>query len=600
MRKTASSGDSPKSRGPREPSAPLGYAERATQYARDVVAGKILACKQVRQACQRHLTDLKRSRTKEYLYKFDHEKAYDACVFIEELPHIKGQWARKRIGQSNKIRLEDWQCFIVCAIFGWVEKSTGFRKYTEAYICVPRKNAKSTLAAAIGLYMLCADGEYGAEVYSGATKEKQAMEVFRPALLMAKKTPALQKWFGLECAVKSIYRDEDGSRFEPVVGNPGDGASPSCAIVDEYHEHESPILHDTMQTGMGAREQGLLLVITTAGSNIEGPCHILQTDVEKILDPQLDYENESLFGIIYTVTVPDELVGTPEAENYWKTEDALRMANPNFGVSVFAEFLLKAQRQAIQSSHKQNVFKTKHLNIWVNAATAWMNMDKWRGQGDPSLKIEDFMAEPCFEGVDLARKIDLASRAKLFKRMVGEDAHYYYFGRHYIPRDRAMDGDHQHYEKWVMEGKLVAIDGPEIKLSFVKKEIEADIPKFNFNCVAFDPWSANQMQQELEEQLSDEVVITIEQSTKNLSDAMKEVEAAIMAGRFHHDGDPVMAWAMSNVIAKEDNNENLFPRKEKHGKNKIDPVSALLNAMHRAYSAPVAERPYTEPRIGYL
>jgi phage terminase large subunit-like protein len=310
------------------------------------------------------------------VYRYDVAKADHVCSFIEKLPHTKGQWARKRPGQSNRIELEPWQLFIVCSIFGWVEKETGFRKYSEAYICVPRKNAKSTLAAAIGLYMLCADGEYGAEIYSGATKEKQAMEVFRPALLMAKKTPQLHKWFGVECAVKSIYREEDGSRFEPVVGNPGDGASPSCAIVDEYHEHETTILHDTMQTGMGAREQGLLLVITTAGSNIDGPCHILQGDVEKMLDGLI--EDENLFGIIYTVTVPEELVGTPEGENFWKTEAALRMANPNYGVSVFAEFLLKSLRQAIQSAHKQNVFKTKHLNIWVNAATAWMNMDAFR------------------------------------------------------------------------------------------------------------------------------------------------------------------------------------------------------------------------------
>lgn len=564
----------------------MDFAAIATKYAKDIVAGRIIACKWVRKACERHLRDLTKSRAKDYAYKFDRNKGNDACEFIEQLPHTKGQWARKRIGHSNKIKLEPWQIFIVCNIFGWVEKSTGFRKYGEAYICVPRKNAKSTLAAAIGLYMLVADGEYGAEVYSGATKEKQAMEVFRPALLMAKKTPGLRKWFGIECAVKSIYREEDGSRFEPVVGNPGDGASPSCAIVDEYHEHETPILHDTMQTGMGAREQGLLLDITTAGSNTEGPCHILQDDIEKMLDG-LAPENENLFGIIYTVTVPEELEGTPEAENFWKTEDALRMANPNYGVSVFEEFLKKAQRQAIQSSHKQNVFKTKHLNIWVNAATAWMNMDAWRRQGNPKLKLEDFEAEQCFEGVDLARKIDLASRAKLFMKRIDDATHYYYFGRHYIPKARATDGDHQHYEKWVGDGKLVPIDGIEIKLGLIQREIRDDFKRFDYQCCAFDPWSAQQMRQELEDEFSDEVIIEIDQTTKNLSDAMKEVEAAVLAGRFHHDGDPVMAWAMSNVIAREDNNENLFPRKEKHGKNKIDPVSALLNAMSRAYGAPI-------------
>jgi phage terminase large subunit-like protein len=577
--KRASGATSRNSRGPREP-ASLSYAERATRYAEEVVDRKIIACKQVRQACQRHLADLRQSRSKEFVYRYDATKADHVCRFIEQLPHTKGQWARQRPGHSNKIKLEPWQLFIVCSIFGWVEKQTGFRKYSEAYICVPRKNAKSTLAAAIGLYMLCADGEYGAEIYSGATKEKQAMEVFRPALLMAKKTPQLQKWFGIECAVKSLYREEDGSRFEPVVGNPGDGASPSCAIVDEYHEHETTILHDTMQTGMGAREQGLLLVITTAGSNIDGPCHILQGDVEKMLDGLV--ENENLFGIIYTVTVPEELVGTPAADSFWKTEDALRMANPNFGVSVFAEFLLKALRQAIQSAHKQNVFKTKHLNIWVNAATAWMNMDAFRGRADSTLKIEDFKTDPCYEGVDLAAKIDLASRCKVFTRSLSGKLHYYAFAKHYIPMERAMDGDHPHYEKWVHEDKLTGVPGPEIQLEEIQDEILAEYGLYDTRCIAFDRFMALQMIQKLEKSVPEDVIAEIPQTVEYLSPAMRELEAAVLAGRFHYDGDPVMTWAASNVIAREDANEGIFPRKEKHGKNKIDPMSALFNAISRA------------------
>jgi phage terminase large subunit-like protein len=551
----------------------LTHVARGNQYARDVVAGRVLACRWVRLACQRHLDDLASSKRKDYPYKFDAEKANKVCRFIEKLPHTKGSWARIEPGKSNRIVLEPWQEFMTCSIFGWVHKANGFRRFREVYVCIPRKNAKSTWAAAVGICMLVADGEYGAEIYSGATTERQAMEVFRTAWRMARRTPALHDFFGVEINAKSLVIEDDGSRFEPVVGDPGDGASPSCAIIDEYHEHGTAILHDTMQTGMGARQQGLIINITTAGSNINGPCYLLQLDVQKMLGGLI--ANDALFGIIYTIDEGDD----------WKTDVSLRKANPNYGVSVFAEFLKQAQLEAVQSAHKQNIFKTKHLNVWVNAATAWMNMDAWGKCKDSSLDIGDFMKETCFEGVDLAAKVDLASRMKVFKRLISGKVHYYAFGRHYVPLDRAMDGQHPHYEKWVHEGSLVGVEGVEIQLPLIQREIEADYLKFKYACIAFDPWSALQMQQELETICRGDVILTIDQTTKNLSDAMKEVEAAVLSGRFHHDGDPVLSWAMSNVIAKEDANENVFPRKEKHGKNKIDPVSALLNAMNRAYVA---------------
>jgi phage terminase large subunit-like protein len=557
------------------------YAEIAHRYARDVVAGLVPACKWVRLACRRDLRDLARSREKDYPYRFDAARANLPCRFIEKLPHTRGQWARVRRGHSNRIQLEPWQIFIVCAIFGWINKATRFRRFAEAYIKVPRKNAKSTLAAAIGLYMLMADGEYGAEVYSGATKEKQAMEVFKTAWRMVRKTPALEDYFGIESAIKSLYRQEDGSKFEPLVGDPGDGASPSCAIVDEYHEHDTSILHDTMQTGMGSREQGLVIDITTAGSKIEGPCHILERDVEKLLDGLV--ENDALFGIMYGIDLePYEWDGVTVPADDWKTETALRKANPNYGVSVFEAFLQKQLREAIQSAHKQNTFKTKHENVWVNAAIGYYNVEAWRRCADPSLKLDQFRREKCWEGTDLGAKDDLASRVKVFRRIVGGAVHYYVFGRHYVPHDRAMDGDHSHYERWIADDRLQAHAGAEIQLEAIQKEIEAELGTFDFQCLAFDPWGALQMQQELALKLSEDVVLSIPQTVQYLSAPMKEINAATLAGRIHHDGDPVLAWAISNVIAREDNNENVFPRKEKGGNQKIDPHSALLNAMNRA------------------
>ncbi len=215
-----------------------GYAAIAEAYAREVVAGEIPACKWVRLACKRHLADLKRQKRRDFRFRFDEEAAAHVCHFIELLPHTKGVWATQP-GQARRIHLEPWQVFILVVVFGWLHKDSGLRRFRKVYVCVPRKNGKSIIAAGIGLYMLAGDGEHGAEVFSGATTEKQAWEVFRPAREMALQTPGLQNRFGVAVNAKTLHVVATGSRFEPVIGKPGDGASPSCAIVDEFHEHDS-------------------------------------------------------------------------------------------------------------------------------------------------------------------------------------------------------------------------------------------------------------------------------------------------------------------------------------------------------------------------
>jgi phage terminase large subunit-like protein len=296
----------------------------------------------------------------------------------------------------------------------------------------------------------------------------------------------------------------------------------------------------------------------------------MQQEAQKVLEGTL--ENERFFTLIYTIDDPEE----------WKTDAGILKANPNAGVSVSMDFLRGQQREAMQSAHKQSTIKTKHFDVWVNARQVWMNMEAWRACADPALVIDDFRGQPCFEGDDLAAKIDLASRCKVFIRDLDNGRNYYAFPRSYIPRDRAMDSHHPHYEKWVHDGVLIAHDGPEIQLPRIQKEIEQELETYQFACIAFDPWSALQMQQELIAKTPPDVVISIPQTTQHLSPAMKELEAAVLSGRFHHDGNPVLTWAISNVMVREDANENIFPRKESGGFQKIDPASALFNAINRA------------------
>ncbi|MEB0270855.1 terminase large subunit, partial [Pseudomonas sp. 5B4] len=329
--------------------------EAANRWARDVVRGRVPACRYVQLACQRHLDDIVRSKSAGFSYKFDGKKAEKKLKLAQMLPHVKGEWAFKR----QLITLEPWQKFGLSMTFGWVKKRSGLRRFRESYWEVPRKNGKSVIAAAVGIGMFVLDNEFGAEIYSGATTEKQAWEVFRPARLMVKRSPMLMEAAGIEVNASNMSRPDDGSRFEVVIGNPGDGASPSCAIVDEYHEHDSAALYETMLTGMGARRQPLMFVITTAGSNIEGPCYDMRGRVVEMLEGTVP--DDELFGWIWTIDEGDD----------WTDPKVMAKANPNIGVSVYQDYLVSQQQKAIKNASFQNTFKTKHLNVWVSARTVY-------------------------------------------------------------------------------------------------------------------------------------------------------------------------------------------------------------------------------------
>lgn len=542
------------------------HVEKATRYAKDVVAGKILACKWVRLACKRHLNDLKRARTKGYPFKFDPAKAEKACQFAELLPHVKGKWAA---GESPTIHLEPHQCFRRSMKFGWVEKKTGRRRFRVSYEEIPRKNAKSTDAAIDGLYFLTADKEMGAEVYSGATSEKQAWEVFRPAKQMAERTPEFLEHYGVEVNAKSLTVLSTGGRFEPIIGKPGDGASPSLAIVDEYHEHPDETLYDTMETGMGAREHPMMYVITTAGEDIGGPCYALHDRVTKMLDGAAD---ERLFGIIYSIDTDDD----------WTSEEALKKANPNYGVSVDVEYLREQQRAAINDARKQNTFKTKHLNVWGSARAPWMNMEWWNRCADPELSPAQFIGESAAFGGDLASRLDLASTAHMFRREMEDGTHYYAFGRHYCPRAAVEDPKNKHYQKWALEGHLTPTEGNDIDFDRIASDVLEDGKQHSLASFMADPWNARALTDLLKrEGIAEDMVIEVPQQTQHLSAPMKDLEAAVAAGRFHHTGDPVLTWAVANLTVRPDANDNVFPRKDRP-ENKIDPAVALILAFKGA------------------
>lgn len=549
------------------------HCTKSDKYARDVVAGKVAANGWVRLACERHLADLKRAKERGFPYRFDRAKAERVCRFLERLPHTKGKWARN----GETLRLEPWQQFLTCALFGWVRKADGYRRFRKAVLLIPRKNGKSLLAAGWGLYMFAADKEYGAEVYSGATTEKQAWEVFRPARLMASRTPGLCNALGIEVNASNLHINSNGSRFEPLIGKPGDGASPSCAIHDEYHEHDTDAQVDAMETGMAAREQPLQIIITTAGDNLSGPCYQAQLDAQKVLEGTL--ENDELFACIWTIDPDDD----------WSTEGALRKANPNYDVSVSGDFLRARQREALATARKQGVFKTKHLNVWVGSRSGYFEVDRWRRCVVPDLRLEDLAGQPCRIGLDLASKVDIAALELVFdlercddteavKALRDRGVKYVRFGRYWLPEATVEAPQNEHYRGWVNEGWISQTDGDIIDFEEIKTEIVDLTGRFQVEEVAYDPHQATMLVTSLQEQ--GVPVIEVRPTVLNFSEPMKQLDALIRAGQIAHDGDPVMAWMISNVTAKQDAKDNVYPRKERD-EQKIDGVVANLMALAR-------------------
>ena len=567
------------------------HVEAGNQYARDVVAGKITACKWVKLACKRHLNDLKGCEN----YYFNPVQAEKWCRFIELLPHVKGRWARER----QKITLEPWQCFKTICITGWRRKSDHTRRFRKVFILEPRKNAKSTWAAGMALACFCIDNEYGAEVYSGATTEKQAWEVFGPARLMAMKTPQLTSHYGINVMTSNLNKLGDAAKFEPMIGNPGDGASPSCAVVDEYHEHDSDRMVDTMETGMGARDQPLLLIITSAGDNLAGPCYAFQKYAEKVLLGILD--DDELFVLIYTVD--------PEIE--WDSEVALRMANPNMGVSVSVDFLLRQQRVARNDPRKVATFKTKHLNMWVAAKDGYFNIQRYQEAGVAGVTLEDFHNQPVRIGLDLASKHDLVAKEYLFRldececeaadQLMSQGYEYMRFGKYYLPEETVNEPGRDHYKGWVEEGRIIQTEGNAVDYVKIRNDIighkeDGDVQLFQVEEVAFDPHQARMMVSEMIEE--GVPCIEVRPLVINFSEPMKEADALIRKRTLAHDGCPVFTWMLSCVIAKKDEKDNVYPTKDKSQEhNKIDGPVALIMVLARWMSVVDSRSVYEERGI---
>jgi phage terminase large subunit-like protein len=288
--------------------------------------------------------------------------------------------------------------------------------------------------------------------------------------------------------------------------------------------------------------------------------------VTKLLDGV--FEDDSQFGIIYGLDDGDD----------WTSEESLIKANPNWGISVRSEILGPLQAKAMQLPSAVNNFKTKHLNEWVNADTAWMDMRSWDACANPDLDLESFVGQPCWIGLDLASKTDIAALVMVFQHPEIADA-YAVFGKYYLPEDTVNAAGNSQYSGWMHTGRLTVTPGNVIDFSWIEADLSDLVSRFAVQAVAFDPFQATQLSTRM---LSEGLpMIELRPTVLNFSEPMKTLEALVLQKKLIHDGDPVLGWMASNVVANLDAKDNIYPRKER-AENKIDGIVALIMAISRA------------------
>lgn len=531
------------------------YCGIARQYAADILGGKIPACKWVKLAVDRQLADLKKYVGDRSLYVFDENEANRVCKFIELLTHTKGELA------GTRIHLEPWQVFILTTVFGWLRRADGGRRYRRAYVEVSRGNGKSTLCSGIGLYCLLADREGGAEVYSFATTRDQAKIVFGDAKVMVERNAPLRNKFGLQVLANALYVPTSNSTFQAksAEGSTLDGLNTHLAIIDELHAHKTRAVYDVVETSTGKRKNSLMFVITTAGFDTSGICYEVRTMVTKVLEKSV--VDETQFGIIYGLDEGDD----------WTTVEALEKANPNWGISVRPEIITSLMKKAIALPSAVNNFKTKHLNIWCSASSAWMDMQAWEA-GEINVDRSDFEGQPCYIGLDVGAKNDVTAKVLLFP--VGKS--FVVFADFYLPEAAVEKSTNSQYRGWVEEGWITQSGGAMTDLARIEEDIRDDLSRFDVKGIAYDPWNALQLATNLGNDGAP--MVEYRNTVQNFSDPMKSLEALVQDKRVNHDGNPVIRWMMGNVVAKLDAKDNIFPRKERY-ENKIDGVVALIMAL---------------------
>lgn len=536
------------------------HKDRATAYARRVVAGSEVACAYVRWACERHLRDLKERR-----WLWDLNSVNHVFAFVELLKHVKGKFAGKRF------TLEPFQEFVLGSVFGWRDRKTGHRRFREVYCEVARKNGKSFLCSSVGLYGLVADADAGGgpEIYAVATKIDQAKIIWQVAEQMIRGNSDLRDI--LKLRQHAIYNDANNGIFRPLSSDSKtlDGLNPSIALNDEVHKWTDSHLYHVIKDGMGARTSPLIFNITTAGASREGICWELRSHLEEVLKPENPMEDERFFGFITSIDEGDD----------WRDELAWRKANPMLGISLDKEQFAEEARQAGKIASRRSEFQNTRLNVWMNFEEGWLDVNQWRALKTTEINENDLLGKQCYIGVDLASSVDLTAIALVFPDIMGKT---YVKMKFYLPKARiqeALAGGKKmttNYRYWHDHGHLKLGGDKIIEDDVIFAELKALSEKYRVERVCIDPALAQRLVLRLEDELID--YIAVRQNFLSLNAGARELEKMIADKAIIHCGNPIMSWNIDNVVVMKDGHDNIKPTK-KQSIGKIDGVAALINAL---------------------
>lgn len=535
-------------------------------YVHGVLEGSVPACGLIRMAVERHQRDMDEGRARGLW--FDRAAAEHALTFFAFLRHSKGEWA------GQPFDLEPWQQFILWAVFGW-KRQDGFRRFRTAYIEVPRKNGKTTLMAGLGLYLMVADGEPGAEVYAAATKRDQAKLCWSEAVRMRAASPALTRMIQHWRSSDNLSVDATASRFMPLGADADtmDGLNVHGAIIDELHRHRTRDVVDVLETATGARRQPLQIEITTAGSDQASVCYEHHEYSRRILEGTV--ADDSWFAYIATIDEGDD----------WTDETAWAKANPNLGVSVKLDDLRRKADRARQLPSAQNAFKRLHLDVWTQQVDRWIDLSLWdanAGDLGPEELEGALEGRECYGGLDLSSVSDISAWVMVFPRADDPEG-LDILCRFWCPRARVTDPANRYadqYQAWAAAGYLRVTEGDAVDYAFIRRQILEDAERYPLQSLNVDRlFQGYQLSQELmDEGLQ---VFGMGQGFLSMAMPMKEFERRLLDHKLHHGGHPVLRWMADNVAVRQDPAGNLKPDKAA-SQGKVDGIVALVMALDRA------------------
>lgn len=530
-------------------------------YIAGVLDGSVPACTTIRQAVERHQRDLKTGA--ERGLHFDRAAAEHVVQFFGFLRHSKGEWA------GEPFELAPWQQFMLWALFGW-KRADGLRRFRIAYIEVPRKNGKTTIVAGLGLYLLVADGEPGAEVYSAATKRDQAKLSWSEAVRMVGASAALSNMVQHWKSSDNLSVEATASRFMPLGADADtmDGLNIHAGLIDELHAHRTRAVVDVLHTATGARRQPLIVEITTAGFDQESICYEHYTYSRQVLAGTA--EDDTWFAFIAEADEGDD----------WMDPVTWAKANPNLGISVKVDDLHRKCEQAQKMPAQQNAFRRLHLDQWTQQSDRWIDLTLWDAN-NRGVDVDKLVGRECYGGLDLSSVSDLTAWVMAFPT-VEDPEQVDVLARFWCPQSRLEDGTNKYqaqYLAWAREGWLEVTPGNAVDYGFIKQAVLEDAERYALRNVNVDRlFQGYQVSMELQDEGME--VFGMGQGFISMAAPMREFERRLLSKKINHGGNPILRWMADNVAVRQDPAGNLKVDKAT-SQGKVDGIVALVMALDR-------------------